>query len=423
MLKGSAIRNRMQGQLRSMKGAVFLSVIDQALLSAMSLVISLLLVKLASPLNVGIFAVATALMFFAVGVQSAMITTPAAVRIYGTAVDTQIEVLSTLTTIDLLLNACLTFLCFFASIAMEFTLAQAAVTAIFLCSSLIRELARGLLVGVGEITKCLALDLSYLVISAVFIAILWKFMAPEVACLLGLSAGNLLSLWQFCPAFHRQPGRIKHHLYAYPKYWKESRWMLMGATATDLQDRSYIFVLQFLRGATILGTIHAGRFLVAPLGLLTTAWGRSMRPRMAALLAEGKREEARKIVRAGFLITLALTGVYVSALLLTWSFIDRHLFAGRYENMLPIVLAWCGYGLLNVPANCLSFYFQAERQFQPLAINAVIAGLGTLACMFSLVLPVPNYMAICCLYVGITISLGAQLKWWLAKPAARDDKP
>jgi O-antigen/teichoic acid export membrane protein len=410
-----ALSNRARGQLRSKKGAVLLSLIDQAVLSAMSLAVNLVLVKLAAPQNVGIFAVATAMMFFAVGIQGALVTTPAAVRIFGAKEDTKLEVLSTLTSVDLVLNVFLTLALFTVSLLMEFSLYQALATSLFLSTSLIRELARSILVGVGDIDKCLALDLAYLIVSVAGIAVLWRFFAPEIACLLGLSAGNMLSLVGFCPAFHRQPMRLAHHFGKYPAYWKESRWMLVGATATDLQDRSYIFVLQFLRGATVLGTVHAGRFLVAPLSLLTTAWGRSMRPRMANYLANGERDAARKIVRQGIWIMLALTAAYIVVLLGLWKFIDQHLFAGRYENMLPIVLAWCGYGLLNVPANCMSFYFQAERRFKPLAVNAVIAGLGTLACMFALVMPVPHYVAICCLYAGTLIALVAQLRWWREK--------
>jgi O-antigen/teichoic acid export membrane protein len=410
-----ALLSRAKIQLRSKKGAVFLSLIDQAVLSAMSLAVNLILVKLAAPLNVGIFAVATAMMFFAVGIQGALVTTPAAVRIFGAETEAKVEVLSTLTTIDLFLNLGLTVAMFFVCLLMEFSLHQALATSLFLGTSMIRELARSILVGVGDIAKCLMLDGAFLVVSTVSIVILWQFVAPEIACLIGLSVGNILSLVGFCPAFHRQPSRMAHHLGKYPAYWKESRWMLVGATATDLQDRSYIFVLQFLRGATVLGTVHAGRFLVAPLSLLTTAWGRSMRPRMANYLANDDREAARKIVRQGIWIMLALTAVYIVVLLGLWKFIDQHLFAGRYENMLPIVLAWCGYGMLNVPANCMSFYFQAERRFKPLAVNAVIAGLGTLACMFALVLPVPHYVAICCLYAGTLIALAAQFRWWRDK--------
>ncbi len=406
----------MRGQFRSMKGAVFLSLIDQAFLSAMSLVISLVLVKFSTPLSVGIYAVAMAMMFFAVGIQSALVTTPAAVRIFGIAPEAQVEVLSTLTSIDLLLNIFLTCACLLGTLAMGFTPMQSIVTTLFLASSMIRELARGLLIGVGDIAKCLTLDLVYLLISSVCIALLWKYVAPEIACLLGLSIGNLLSLMRLCPPFHRQPRQMMQHLAKYQPYWKESRWMLVGATATDLQERSYVFVLQFLRGTAVVGTIHAGRFLVAPLGLLTTAWGRAMRPRMAALLSEGKRNEARKIVRTGFLAMSVLTLIYIAVLLAFWNFIDQQLFAGRYENMFPVVLAWCGYGLLNAPANCLSFYFQAERRFRPLAVNAVVGGLVSLLCLASLILPVPNYIAICCLYVGIAIALAGQLKWWFAEP-------
>ncbi len=412
MTSTSALISRVRNQLRSKKGAVFLSLIDQAVLSAMSLAINLILVKLAAPSNVGIFAVATAMMFFAIGIQGALVTTPAAVRIYGAGPEAQVEVLSTLTTIDMVLNFGLTIALFLVSLLMEFSLYQALATSLLLCSSMIRELARGILVGVGDIAKCLALDTSFLVISALSIVVLWRFVAPEIACLIGLSIGNLLSLLGFCPSFHRQPSRMALHFGKYPAYWKESRWMLVGATATDLQDRSYIFVLQFLRGATVLGTVHAGRFLVAPLSLLTTAWGRSMRPRMANYLANGERDAARKVARQGIWIMLALTAAYIVVLLGLWKIIDQHLFAGRYENMLPIILAWCGYGLLNVPANCMSFYFQAERRFKPLAVNAVISGLGTLACMFTLILPIPHYAAICCLYVGTIIALAAQYKWW-----------
>ncbi len=399
-----------------MKRLISLSVVDQAMLSALSLAINLVLVKFATPASVGSFAVASAMTYLAMGVQNAVVITPAAVRIYGISAEKQKAILSTLTSVDLLLNLALTLACLIGSLAMGFTLLQSASAALFLSSSLIRELARGVLIGKGNVQRCIVLDALCVLLCAIGTPLLWSRLAPEAACLLALAAGNIFSSLAFSPVLHRQPNRMKLHLANYPHYWVESRWMLIGASATELHERSYVFMLQLLRGMTTVGTVHAGRILIAPISLLTTAWGRAMRPRMAALMENGQHAVARSILLSGLAITTTLTLAYLAALFMLWGFIDRQLFAGRYENMWPIVAAWCGYGLLSIPANCMSFYFQAERRFKPLALNAVVSGAGSLACMLLLILPVPDLTAIFCLYAGIIIVLIAQLGWWLRPP-------
>lgn len=406
-----------------MKRLISLSVIDQAMLSALSLAVNLVLVKFASPASVGGFAVAAAMTFLALGVQNAVVITPAAVRIYGIGAEKQAAILSTLTSVDLLLNFTLTLACLIGSLAMGFTLLQSASAALFLSSSMIRELARGVLIGNGNVQRCIVLDGLCVLLCAIATPLLWNQLAPEAACLLALAAGNIFSSLAFSPELHRQPSRLKHHLASYPHYWVESRWMLIGASATELHERSYVFMLQLLRGMTTVGTVHAGRILIAPISLLTTAWGRAMRPRMAALMENGQHAVARSILISGLAITSTLTLAYAAVLFLLWGFIDRQLFAGRYDNMWPIVVAWCGYGLLSLPANCLSFYFQAERRFKPLALNAVVSGAGSLACMLALILPVPDITAIFCLYAGIIIVLIAQFGWWFSPPAPIGVKP
>lgn len=400
-----------------MKRLLSLSLIDQALLSAASFVISLVLVKYGGPQSVGGFALALSMTFVATGVQNAMVITPAAVRLFSLDRAAQAGILATLTTVDVLLNAALTAACFGVSIGLDFTAFQSAAVALLVSSSLVRELARGVLAGCGNIQRCVVLDSAGVAVCFAVTWFLWSRVAPEMACMLGLAAGNLLSSWVFGPENHRRPGQLLHHLSAYSAYWGESRWMLMGATATELHERSYVFMLQMLRGIATVGTVHAGRFLIAPLSLMTTAWGRAMRPRMATLLENGRHAEARGILVGGVALTLALTVAYIAVLLLLWDVIDRQLFAGRYPDMWPIVLAWCGYGLLSVPANCLSFYYQAERRFQPLAVNAVWGGAGSLGFLLVLMLPVPDFTAILSLYAGAGIALAAQLKWWLEVPS------
>jgi O-antigen/teichoic acid export membrane protein len=400
-----------------------LSIVDQALLSALSLAISLALIKFATPQSLGNFAVASSMTFLALGVQNALVITPAAVRIYGVATEEHAQIVADLATFDTLLNAGLTLVAFLFGLAVGFSPLQAAAAAVFLGSSLIRELARGLLMGDGDAPRCVLLDAAYVFVGSVCVSLLWRGVAPEVACLVGLAAGNLLASAALAPPFHRQFRRMTRHLAAYPAYWTETRWMLVGAGATELHERSYVFLLQLLRGASTVGAIHAGRVLVSPLSLLTGAWGRAMRPRMAALLRQDDRAGARRLLAVGMIALLAATLAYIAAVAGLWSVIERHLFDGRYENMWPVVAAWCGYGLVSVPANCLSFYFQAERRFMPLATNAVAGGLGSLACMMSLNWPIPSFVAILCLYVAVGVALAAQIKWWLAEPTTMDAAP
>jgi hypothetical protein len=82
---------------------IILSILDQGLLSGLSLGLTFALVKFGTSVSLGTFAIAMAIVLVSVGVQSALITTPAAVRIFGLKGKELSHALATLTTVDMLL--------------------------------------------------------------------------------------------------------------------------------------------------------------------------------------------------------------------------------------------------------------------------------------------------------------------------------
>ena len=345
-----------------MRRLISLAVLDQALLSALSLGVGLVLIKFGTVTSVGTFALALSMAFLSQGVQNAMVITPAAVRIFGVSRDRQAEVLETLTTMDLCLSAGVSMMVLVAGRLLGFTVIEALGAAFLVSTNLVRELARGILIGIGNIKRCIALDATYVSVAAISVYVLWQWLSPALACMTGLAIGNGVAAFGLAPRFHRRPGQIAEHVSDYKaSYWAEVRWMLVGAGAYEIHERSYVFMMQMMRGTAALGMLHAGRFLISPLGLLTTAWGRAMRPQMAAYLRDGDVARARGIVGAGILVMVGLTAIYILCILSLWNYIDRLLFGERYGDMWPVVAAWCGYSLLSVPASCLSFYYQAEK--------------------------------------------------------------
>lgn len=66
-----------------MKRAIALSIVDQAVLSAQSLAISIVLISLSNAESVGRFALSLSVFFLLLSVQDALVGTPLNTRVFG----------------------------------------------------------------------------------------------------------------------------------------------------------------------------------------------------------------------------------------------------------------------------------------------------------------------------------------------------
>lgn len=139
---------------------------------------------------------------------------------------------------------------------------------------------------------------------------------------------------------------------AWRQLWACGRWALPGVLLTWVNLNAYVYVAAAALGAAALADINAARLLLMPAGLAITAWSNLARPRISALHAVG---EVRAIRRRS-LVSIAWGGAalagFVALVALAYPWLESFL-GTQYRGLLPLVLVWGGFFLLNLPRSVL----------------------------------------------------------------------
>ncbi|WP_137388130.1 hypothetical protein [Rhodoligotrophos defluvii] len=375
-----------------MRTAIALSLVDQAMLSGFSLALNLLLLAHVSAAQFGLFTYALTLLLILTSLHNALIATPIGVGLPGRPEGEQQQTLGVLLTADHLLRLILlplvAGLCALTSGDMTYGLAAAA-----LCmTGLWRETQRAVAFTLMRPHRALVIDAAMVGLSAAAIAVLWTMLEPVKAMLLGTAAGNAAAV--VLAATSQRLAPLGKALAAYRSTWRESRWTLTGAATTEAQYRGYVFMVEGLRGADVLGEVQAGRVLMGPMSLLASAWGRIARPTMTRAIVEGDAGRARRVLFVGTAGVLALSLVYVGILAAAWPWIEPALFRGRHPQIAMLTAAWGFTTVLSLAQICLGYYLQAARLFRPLAFVSVGAAAVSLAALTGLAWTVPPIYAV-----------------------------
>lgn len=393
-----------------MRRAMVYSILDQAVLSAFNLGLSLLLVATVAPADFGRFSYGLAVLLILGSVHNALVATPIGVSLPGQGMATQAEVLSVLLGADHRLRLVLMPV---AALLLAFAGADAAFVgpALALCFfSLWRETQRGLAFALSEAGRALVIDLVAVSVSALAAGLLWRIVPPVSALLSGMATGSAAAV-----AVAHRTGPFGRGGFGtggpgggwrrYGRFWHEARWSLLGAVTTEAQFRGYVFAVQALRGADTLGAVQAGRALMGPLPLLASAWSRVARPEMTRALVERRDADALRIVILGTGGVLVLSLGYLAALALAWPWIEPRLFGGRYPGIGVLTAAWGLTTLIGTGHICLGTYLQAARCFRPLAFVSVGGAAASAIALAGLATAVPTVYAVGAVAVGETIAL------------------
>lgn len=357
---------------------LLLSIIDQALLSALNLILALTLIAFATPSEFGVYALYFSSLLIAFSIQNALVVMPLNFLLPGKSEEAQnqnITMLTTVQTLFLLLVVFLTF-CVNALLGSDFLICTIAI--FYLITSLIREYCRNLLIVRGEVRAALSLDCVFALTACVSIFALWQVFEPAAAFLAGQAVACGVALLVLRPQTQLFIQDTKKHLLEYNDIRTDVGWSLLGASQTEVQLRGYVFIVQMWLGLAALGVLQAGRIVISPLLLIATAWARIARPRFVEM-HNNQDGAVVKLLLQGILVILACSTLYGAVIWLFWPFIEHIVFKENYADMWPLVSAWWGYACVVCVNVCLSTLMQARRQFR------LLTGIGFFSAFVSLV--------------------------------------
>jgi O-antigen/teichoic acid export membrane protein len=392
------------------KRAIALSVIDQGVLSAQSVLFGFLLMRMGDAESVGRFALSMSAFFIFLAIQLALVSTPLMVKVYGRPTAEQARILSVVCTFDVYILAAAVVSTVVLLGAIGFTALEIAAAVAMVASGLVRELSRSVSISTGDMRTCLRVDASSVVVSLLLLWPLATVLPPQVAFLFCIAVGNCAAILIVRPDLHIGLREVGDAFRAYRPYLSITRWSLTGGVSAEVQSRTFLFIVEILRGTAATGILQVGRFIVSPLSLISLAWGRVALPRMAAHFRNDAADRAFTLLYVSIACITAMAIAYFAVIYFAWDWLDHFIFQDKYPGLTDIVLAWCAYTLVSEPVRALGWAYQATDRFRELALLVMANAIGVLVLMATLVFPVPLYTTLVILTFG-QLCLGAALVW------------
>lgn len=383
-----------------MRKSVSIALFDQAVLSLFNLAVNLALIKFATPVEFGRFIYALTLILIMTSLQNALVATPISVMLPGRKAAERRSGLKTIVSFDLVLRCAAAATAGALCLLTEWTpiFLAAVMAAVF--TTLARETARNIYIASDRMRSCFTLDATAVGVATAAVVLGWSYLTPAVACLAGITLGNLAALGLVARGLIPERLRLRAIAGAYTKFWIKTKWSLIGAATTEVQYRNYVFAIEFFRGTSVLASVQAGRLLLGPLQLMVQSWARVARPAMARDLAQGDQPGAFRKFIQGSALVIAMSVAYCGALYFAWPWLKPWIFGDKYSGIALMTAAWAVYALINVVNVALSSLLLAANELRQLALVSVGTALLTCALLVGLMADVTPLYAVYVVIAG-----------------------
>lgn len=359
-----------------------LSIGAQALVSGFHFALNLLLLRVVSPYEYGVFAFAFVLAMFASAINNALVSTP--LTVYTPVIkdpkmrQEQEAMFSTLNVglFILLIVAGLTY-GFWFDLQSNVSLAVTAFVAVYSARHYSRSAGyarmRPLITASGDTT--------YVVSGIFIIAALW-FVNDSLSItqvLFGLAAANLCAmLLERMRLFgNTRKWLTIARISSYGKIWEQSRWALAGSLTTLFLAQAHSVIITSTNGPNAYAPLAAGFVLFGPVRVALLTWQNMVKPEMAVDLSENRQGSVLAQVRTTSLLMILAVLCLGILLWAGWPWIHAFMYADQYADqpMAWIVGLWCLITLFAASYNASGAALQAMRDFRILAMASIVGAL------------------------------------------------
>ena len=319
---------------------------DQALLSALSFAVSIILIKSIPKSEFGYYSIAVAISLFLISVQNAVVNTPLAVLLVTKKDLDKRQYVSSLCYgqfLAVLPAVCLALVLIAVMQYRGFDATQISIAAA-LCSAVVgllfREFLRSYLFAEGTPIQVLKMDVLYVAIFMGFLAFTYLFWEMSVAAVfiqMGMSALLVALLFSRNLEYRIHLSSVRE---SYRENWIFGRWSLMGVCITHTQNYSYLYLLGAILGSLAVADVSAARLLLMPMMLVQVGWGKIAVPHGSRLREEGQIHRFFKEQIVSSLFFLVAVAVYVVLLLVFSGALQNYLLSEKYSSSFRYVVTW-----------------------------------------------------------------------------------
>ncbi|NWG29380.1 MAG: hypothetical protein HXY48_12705 [Ignavibacteriaceae bacterium] len=402
--------------------------IDQAFLSGLNFLISIVLIKIASKPEYGYYSLFFSIILFMGSIQNAIINTPLAVLLVSKKQEEKREYVGSLFFGQNLFLSLIAFMGVVGGIiTWYFNLLEPSLSAIIISISLaivgilLREFLRAYFFADDAPNIVLIIDVLYVVLIitlGLLTYLLSKLNVATVFFLMGLSSFLIGIFFIRRNKWKLSRNEIKS---SYSENWKYGKWALFGVTVTHIQNYSYLYLLGIIVSTSAVADVSAARLLLMPLILLQEGWSKVILPHGSKL-----REENRlpRLFKEQVLISIAFVVVVISlvfALIFFKPLLLKIILSAKYENSFDYIFYWGTIFLMGFISLNASFGLQILKSFELISKINFITMIVTLLFAYFLIYSNGIIGGLIALLIGQTIS--AIILWYFYTKASFIKKP
>ncbi len=329
-----------------------ISLIDQAWLSALNLGLGLLLIRLATKEDYGIYAQLYLAGVFVASMGEALVANPLLTLAAGRSDTQRRDLIAHATRFQGMLAWGAAALAGLGCTALAFwlrldaPLALGAAFGAYVKVSAAREFQRSVSFFGGQPRQVLHMDLCYggvLVLAMAVLALTGHLALWAVMAVLAVANGVALA-GSRSKAAASDPPEFPHVV---AQLWRRGRLGMPGALLSWIINYSYLYIAAAWLGVAASADLNASRLLLMPITLAVVAWSRVARPAFTRCLAPAERPRLRKLVFGSLIAIEGMTLAYVAVLWLALPWLQAWLLGPQYAAADLLVPLWCVYFVLN----------------------------------------------------------------------------
>jgi O-antigen/teichoic acid export membrane protein len=388
---------------------------DQATLSVLSFVISIILIKYVPKVEYGYYSIGFAISLFVSSIQQAIVNTPLAVLLIEKKGNANVEYAGSLCYGQFLViipAVCLGLAGVLLLSFWSFDSAQtwvAASVCFFVIGLLLREFLRAYLFAEEKPLQVLKIDTVYialLLIGFVLAYLFYKLNVPSVFVLMGTSGLIVGLIFSRGRGWHFNRERIRE---SYRENWKYGRWALVGGLVTYIQSYSYLYLLGALMGSVAVAEVSAARLLITPLILFRAGWGRIVTPRGSKFREKNQLERFFKEQVIVTIVYVLVVALYALLLLSLSGLLQNLIFTQKYVDSFKYFPYWVAINAIGFAAINAGYGLEVTKNFKIMSKLNFVTMVVTLACAYLLINAYGIMGGLMALIIGA--SLSAAILW------------
>jgi O-antigen/teichoic acid export membrane protein len=373
----------MSGDIVELARRYLLSLGGEGLQSGFHFALNLLLIRLMSAYDYGVFAIVFILGGISLNYGNALVSLPANIHIArakSVRAANFDDVVFGSVALSIGAAACLV-----VAIGLFVTIrnpGEAIAGGLFVALWTLRNHVRNVMFARQAMATAVLADFSYAAFGAALVGALFWLRPDAVqatSVLLTLAVANVVGIAVALAARRRRLrvsfGRSVRRRYA--AVWRETAWSLVWVTAWNVQGQGLMFLVAAIVGPAGYAPIAAGLVLFGPLRPALGALLNVVRPIFAAGLAEHRDAQIERTLLAS--IALAVVGcvAFGAAVWFAWPVLTAHVYGEKFADAsmpLIVTLAWLN-ALAYVTYAAPLALVQAARQFKAAAVSAIVGGI------------------------------------------------